>query len=105
MKCTSCSCRVTQSEADEAAHIVGTNSGHGTMCVSCAEHTACASATLDECDDTRRKLAAFPDMLEALRALHNELRRHIKMDVKKHYSLMLADAAAVKAIRKAVGDE
>lgn len=41
------------------------------------------------------------DSLEALRELQKQLRAHIRLDVKKHYSLMVADAAASKVIARA----
>jgi hypothetical protein len=48
-------------------------------------------------------IAAAPDLLEALRALQQEVKSAVKFDVKKHYSLMVADVAASKAIEKAEG--
>lgn len=48
--------------------------------------------------------AAAQELLDALRGLREELNRAIRMDVKKHYSLMVADAAAGKAIYKAEGE-
>lgn len=45
------------------------------------------------------------DLLDALVCLQREVRRsHGKMDVRKDYSLMVADAAAEKAIRAAKGE-
>jgi hypothetical protein len=44
------------------------------------------------------------DLLTALEDLRKELRAHVKLDVKKHYSLMVADVAADKAARKARGE-
>ena len=41
------------------------------------------------------------ELLEALCELQKQVRAHIKFDVKKHYSLMVADAAATAAIGKA----
>ena len=46
-------------------------------------------------------IAAAPDLLAALVALKAELHNTLKLDVKKHYSLMVADAAAGTAITKA----
>lgn len=48
-------------------------------------------------------IAAAPEMLEALKELKNQIRVRHKMNVKKDYSLLLADAAAGKAIAKAEG--
>lgn len=50
-----------------------------------------------------RLIAAAPELLAALRELQAQLRAHIKLDVKKHYSLMVADAAASKAVLRAEG--
>jgi hypothetical protein len=41
------------------------------------------------------------ELIAALRELQKQLRAHIKLDVKKHYSLMVADAAASTIIAKA----
>jgi hypothetical protein len=41
------------------------------------------------------------ELTQALRDLQKELRSHVRMDVKKHYSLMVADVQASKAIDKA----
>jgi hypothetical protein len=41
------------------------------------------------------------ELIEALRELQKQLRAHVKLDVRKHYSLMVADAAASTAIAKA----
>lgn len=46
-------------------------------------------------------IAAAPELLEALEGLREQLRAHVKLDVKRHYSLMVADAAAGTAIVKA----
>ena len=48
-----------------------------------------------------RLIAAAPDLLEALIGLRKELSAHIKFNVKKHFSLMAADAAAGTTIAKA----
>lgn len=55
----------------------------------------------DEAKANAALIAAAPDLLAALEGLRRELRQHIKLDVKKHYSLMVWDAAAGQAIRKA----
>jgi hypothetical protein len=41
------------------------------------------------------------ELLTALRDLQTQLHAHIKLDVKKHYSLLCADAAASTAVHKA----
>ncbi len=51
-----------------------------------------------------RLIAAAPDLLAALESLRAQLRAHVRMDVKKHYSLMAAEVAADKAIRRARGE-
>ena len=48
-------------------------------------------------------IAAAPDLLEALTALQKRLHEDIRLDVKKHFILMVADAAASTAIAKATG--
>jgi hypothetical protein len=45
-----------------------------------------------------------PDLLKALVDLQREIHHVVKMDVRKHYSLMLADVAASKAIASAKGN-
>lgn len=47
--------------------------------------------------------ALAPALLEALIGLQRELHAHIRLDVKRHYSLMVADAIASTAISKAKG--
>jgi hypothetical protein len=39
-------------------------------------------------------------VLDALKELQKQLHAHVKLDVRKHYSLMVADAAASAAIAK-----
>ena len=41
------------------------------------------------------------ELLTALKDLTTSIHEHVKMDVRKHYYLMVADAAAGKAIAKA----
>jgi len=43
------------------------------------------------------------ELLQALRDLQERLHSTIKLDVRKHYSLMVADAQASTAIVKAEG--
>ena len=50
-----------------------------------------------------RLIAAAPDLLDALKNVLDELHKHHKMNVKKDYSLMVADSVARKAIAKAEG--
>lgn len=64
-------------------------------------------ASKERCDELRanaRLIAAAPELLEALLSLQKEIRNAVKFDVKKHYSLMLADAVASKVIAKATGE-
>ena len=48
-------------------------------------------------------IAAAPDLLRALKDLHAKIWQFHKMNVKKDFSLMVADVAASKAIAKAEG--
>ena len=48
-------------------------------------------------------IASAPDMLEALKLLQAALTEYRLRDIKKRYSLCVADAAASKAIGKAEG--
>lgn len=50
-----------------------------------------------------RLIAAAPLMLQALEDLRKELRAHVKLDVRRNFSLMAADAQAGTAIHKARG--
>jgi hypothetical protein len=45
------------------------------------------------------------ELVAALVELRRQLRSHVKMDVKKHFSLMVADAAASKAIDNATSND
>lgn len=46
-------------------------------------------------------IAERDELLEALRILRTKLRENVKMDVKKHFGLMTADAQAGTTIAKA----
>lgn len=59
----------------------------------------------DEVNANANLLAAAPDMYEALKDLQMQVRAHFKLDVKKHYSLMVADVIANKALAKAEGKD
>ena len=48
-----------------------------------------------------RLKALNKELVEAAELLRKEWREHIKIDVKKHYSLLVADVAVSKAIDKA----
>lgn len=48
-------------------------------------------------------IAAAPELLQALVDLRAEIKRVVKFDVRKHFSLMVADVAADKALAKAGG--
>ncbi len=53
-----------------------------------------------------RLIAAAPELLEALKALKKELwAANLKLDVKKHFSLLAADAQAGTAIHKVEGGQ
>jgi len=56
-----------------------------------------------ETEANARLIAAAPDLLDALKNVLDELHKHHKMNVKKDYSLMVADSVARKAIAKAEG--
>lgn len=48
-------------------------------------------------------MAASPELLEAIQNLQKELRGALNFNVRKHYSLMVADAAATKVVARATG--
>ena len=50
-------------------------------------------------------IAAAPDLLQTLIHLREELHAAFRLNVKKHYSLMVADAAAETAIHRVTGGE
>lgn len=55
--------------------------------------------------DNAKLIAAAPELLAALIDLRKELRAAMKMDVRKHFSLMNADAQAGNVILKATTGE
>lgn len=63
-----------------------------------------ATKTMLKSDATMMLLAekdAHERTIVALNDLRAQLRAHVKLDVRKHYSLMVADAAAGSAIEAA----
>lgn len=52
---------------------------------------------------TAQLIAAAPDLLEAVKLLQAALTQYHLRDVRKRYSLCVADAAATNAIAKAEG--
>ncbi len=65
------------------------------------ENTALICKIYPDGERHRHLIAAAPDMYEALKDVLDELHKHHKMNVKKDYSLMIADSMARKAIAKA----
>lgn len=61
------------------------------------------SLTGDQEVANARLIAAAPDLLEACKGLECSIREAFKLDVKKHYSLMLFIESARAAIAKAEG--
>jgi hypothetical protein len=60
----------------------------------------------DEDEANARLIAAAPEMLQALRGLLREARESVpKINVKKHFSLMVCMEAAKEAIAKAEGGQ
>lgn len=59
---------------------------------------------LEHAEETVRLRAEVAELEAALRELQKQLRAHVKMDVKKHYSLMVADATASTVIAKAASN-
>ena len=57
----------------------------------------------DEARANARLIASAPELLETLKEVKKQIFAHYKMNVKKDFSLLLADAAAGKAIHKAEG--
>jgi hypothetical protein len=52
-----------------------------------------------------RLIAAAPELLTALKNVLDEIHKHHKMNVRKDFSLLVADSIARKAIAKAEGRE
>ncbi len=69
------------------------------------KHSAVADIPVsnDNCRDNAHLIAAAPDMYEAIKLLQAALTEYRLQDIKKRYSLCVADAAASNAIAKAEG--
>jgi len=70
-------------------------------------HIAAIVTSTDDGAEERanaRLIAAAPELLEAVTLLQAALTEYHLRDVKKRYSLCVADAAASAAIAKATGD-
>ena len=61
--------------------------------------------SVEECLANARLCASAPDLLEACKLLQAALTEYHLRDVKKRYSLCVADAAASKAIARATGTD
>lgn len=91
--------------------VVGDTSPHGVCRVvaDCTPRPVITAAgnetiTLEQAEENARLIAVSQELLETLVNLRTQLRIHHKMNVKKDYSLMLADAAAGKVIFKIRGN-
>ena len=69
-----------------------------------ADEEDCYVKGMEEQDANAKLMTAAPELLEALKELKKQIFAHHKMNVKKDFSLLLADVAASKAIAKAEGN-
>lgn len=89
----------------DKGHIVASDSELVADCYAATPRDKANAARIVACVNGCKGInpAAVADMLAALEELRKQLQAHVRLDVKKHFSLMVADVAADKAIIKAKG--